>query len=87
MVIAFDNDGKELRRFEGDPDKHRDWAVTASYVVQAGYNGDSCVFKRDTGEKVADLKLKLRPFSLSFVKGDDVLVYDDWAEKLYRIDF
>lgn len=29
----------------------------------------------------------IAPFDVALVKGNDVLVYDDRANKLYRIDF
>ena len=36
---------------------------------------------------VTELKLNMRPFDVALVKGNDVLVYDDRAKKLYRVDF
>lgn len=86
-LIYLDRGGKEIRRFEGSEDQPRGWVVTANYVIQARAMGNFRVFDRETGAMVTELKLNMRPFDVALVKGNDVLVYDDRAKKLYRVDF
>ena len=86
-LIYLERGGKEIRRFEGSEDQPRGWVVTANYVIQARATGNFRVFDRETGAMVTELKLNMRPFDVALVKGNDVLVYDDRAKKLYRVDF
>ncbi|MBR2182920.1 MAG: hypothetical protein IJ858_05810 [Acidaminococcaceae bacterium] len=86
-LVVFDKQGKELRRYEGVQKLPRGWAVTANYVIHTGSMGDFRVFDRATGKKLGDAKVGLRPFALYTITGNDVLLYDDRADKLYRIDF
>ena len=37
--------------------------------------------------RLGDAKARLRPFELYTITGNDVLLYDDRADKLYRVDF
>lgn len=86
-LVAFDKQGKELRRYEGVQKLPRGWAVTANYVIHTGSMGDFRVFDRATGKKLGDANVGLRPFVLYTITGNDVLLYDDRADKLYRVDF
>ncbi|MBR1553262.1 MAG: hypothetical protein IJ631_04535 [Schwartzia sp.] len=86
-LIAFDKDGKELRRYEGVKDLPRGWAVTENYVVHTGSKGDIRVFDKKSGNVIGDAKIEMRPFELWTATGNDVIVYDDRADKFYRIDF
>ena len=87
MLIAFDKDGKELRRYEGIKDLPRGWAVTENYVIHSGSKGDFRVYDRKTAKLLGETKIEMRPFVLWTKTGNDVIVYDDRAKKLYRIDF
>lgn len=88
VLVAFNkNDGKELRQYDGLSDLPRGWAVTENYVIHSGSKGDFRVFDRQTGKIIGDAKINIRPFALWTSKGNDVIVYDDRAKKLYRIDF
>ncbi len=86
-LFTFDKQGKELRRYEGVQKTPRGWAVTTNYVIHTGSLGDIRVFDRATGKKLGDAKARLRPFELYTITGNDVLLYDDRADKLYRVDF
>ena len=85
--LTFDKQGKELRRYEGVQKLPRGWAVTTNYVIHTGSMGDFRVFDRATGKKLGDANVGLRPFALYTITGNDVLLYDDRADKLYRVDF
>ncbi len=87
MLVAFGKDGKELRRYEGVKELPRDWAVTENYVIHAGSKGQFRIFDRKSGKVLSDVKLEMRPFAMWTSKGNDVIVYDDRAKKIYRIDF
>ena len=87
LLIYCDKAGKEIRRFTGIEKLPRGWVVTANYVIHAASKGAFRVFDRETGALVTELTLNMRPFDVALVKGNDVLVYDDRANKLYRIDF
>ena len=87
MLIAFDKNGKELRRYEGVKELPRGWAVTENYVIATGSKGVFRVYDRKSGKELGEAKIEMRPFALCTVKGNDVIVYDDRAKKLYRIDF
>lgn len=87
VLVAFDKNGKELRQYEGLTELPRGWAVTENYVIHTGSKGDFRVFDRKTGEVIGDAKIEMRPFALWTKTGNDVIVYDDRADKLYRIDF
>ena len=87
MLIAFDKEGKELRRYEGIKELARGWAVTENYVIHTGSKGDFRVYERQSGKLLGDAKIEMRPFALWTATGNDVIVYDDRAKKLYRIDF
>ena len=87
MLIAFDKSGKELRRYEGVKELPRGWAVTENYVIATGSKGVFRVYDRKSGKELGEAKIEMRPFALCTVKGNDVIVYDDRANKLYRIDF
>ncbi|MBR2216183.1 MAG: hypothetical protein IJ849_10580 [Selenomonadaceae bacterium] len=86
-LLALDKDGKELRRYEGLTELPRGWAVTANYVIHACSKGELRIFDKATGQIIADTKINLRPFALWTITGNDVILYDDRADKLYRIDF
>ena len=86
-LIYLDRGGKEIRRFTGIEELPRGWVVTANYVIHAASKGAFRIFDRATGAMVTELKLNMRPFDVALVKGNDVLVYDDRAKKLYRVDF
>ena len=88
MLIAFDKSGKELRRYEGVKELPRGWAVTENYVIATGSQGVFRVYERKTAKLLGEAKVdKLRPFALWTSKGNDVILYDDRAKKLYRVDF
>ncbi len=88
VLVAFDkNTGKELRQYDGLSELPRGWAVTENYVIHSGSKGEFRVFDRRNGKILGDVKIEMRPFALWTVKGNDVIVYDDRAKKLYRIDF
>ena len=87
ILIAYDAQGKELRRFEGVEELPRDWTVTTNYIIHAGSKGVLRIFDRATGNKLDEVTIKVRPFELFTVTGNDVIMYDDRAKKLYRIDF
>ena len=87
MLAAFGKDGKMLRTYEGVKELPRGWAVTENYVIHTGSKGDFRVYERQSGKLLGDAKIKMRPFALWTAKGNDVIVYDDRADKLYRIDF
>lgn len=87
LLIYCDKTGKEIRRFTGIEELPRGWVVTANYVIHAASKGAFRIFDRATGAMVTELKLNMRPFDVALVKGNDVLVYDDRAKKLYRVDF
>lgn len=87
-LVAFDMNGKELRRFEGFPSNENpyDWTVTANYVVHVKAKGVFRVYDRATGKLIADVETKLKPYRMATVTGNDVLVYD-LDKKFYRVDF
>ena len=87
MLIALDKNGKELRRYEGVKELPRGWAVTENYVIHSGSKGDFRVYDRKTAKLLGEAKIEMRPFVLWTKTGNDVIVYDDRAKKLYRIDF
>ena len=87
MLIALDKNGKELRRYEGVKELPRGWAVTENYVIHSGSKGDFRVYDRKTAKLLGEAKSEMRPFVLWTKTGNDVIVYDDRAKKLYRIDF
>lgn len=87
LLFYCDKAGKEIRRFTGIEKLPRGWVVTANYVIHAASKGAFRVFDRETGALITELNLHMRPFDVALVKGNDVLVYDDRANKLYRIDF
>ena len=86
-LVVFDKEGKELRRYEGVKELPRGWAVTENYVIHTGSKGDIRVFDKKSGKVLGDAKIEMRPFELWTATGNDVIVYDDRADKLYRIDF
>lgn len=87
MLIAIDKNGKELRRYEGVKELPRGWAVTENYVVHTGSKGVFRVYDRKTAKLLGEAKIEMRPFVLWTKTGNDVIVFDDRAKKLYRIDF
>lgn len=84
--MAFDHNGNLLCTYDGLTELPRGWAVTTNYVVHSGSKGDLRIFDRQTGKELESIKLNIRPFLLCTVKGNDVLVYDDRADKIYRLD-
>ncbi len=87
MLIAFDQTGKEFRRYEGVKELSRGWAVTENHVIHSGSKGDFRVYDRKTARLLGDAKIGMRPFVLWTKTGNDVIACDDRAKKLYRIDF
>ncbi|MBQ7503067.1 hypothetical protein IJT93_10265 [bacterium] len=83
----FDKKGNLVRSYEGVSELPRDWAVTANYVIATGSKGIFKIYDRSNGKLIEEAQADMRPFSLYTVVGNDVLVYDDRAKKLYRIDF
>ena len=86
-LVAFDWQGKELRRCEGVEELPRGWAVTANYVIHTGSKDAFRVFDRESGKILGDAEVNMRPFALYTLKGNDVIVFDDRADKIYRVDF
>ena len=86
QLMAFDHNGNLLCTYDGLTELPRGWAVTTNYVVHSGSKGDLRIFDRQTGKELESIKLNIRPFLLCTVKGNDVLVYDDRADKIYRLD-
>ncbi|MBQ7516423.1 MAG: hypothetical protein IJS96_09095 [Schwartzia sp.] len=86
-LIAFNREGKEIRRYEGVEELPRGWAVTKDYIVHCGSKGMFRLINRANGQVLGDLRFNMRPFALCAMEGNQVLVYDDRSEKLYRIDF
>lgn len=86
-LIAVDKQGKELLRFEGYGDMPRDWAITDNYVIASASKGQFRVFDRASGKVLGEAEIAMRPFALCTLKGNDVLVFDDRARKIFRIDF
>jgi hypothetical protein len=84
MLIALDKNGKELRRYEGVKELPRGWAVTENYVIHSGSKGDFRVYDRKTAKLLGEAKIEMRPFVLWTKTGNDVIVFDDRAKKLYR---
>ena len=87
MLAAFGKDGKMLRTYEGVKELPRGWAVTENYVIHTGSKGEFRVYDRQTAKLIGEAKIEMRPFELCTKTGNDVIVYDDRAKKLYRIDF
>ena len=87
MLAAFGKDGKMLRTYEGVKELPRGWAVTENYVIATGSQGIFRVYDRKTAKLLGETKIEMRPFVLWTKTGNDVIVYDDRAKKLYRIDF
>ena len=87
MLAAFGKDGKMLRTYEGVKELPRGWAVTDNYVIATGSQGIFRVYERQSGKLLGEAKIQMRPFALWTKTGNDVIVYDDRAKKLYRIDF
>ena len=46
----------------------------------------SRIIDRKNGQVVGDTRFNMRPFALCALEGNQVLVYDDRSEKIYRID-
>ncbi len=87
ILLALDKEGKELRRFEGLEESPRGWAITDNYVIHSASPGNFRVYDKASGKLLGDAHAELRPFTMQAIKGNDVLVFDDRAHKLYRIDF
>ena len=87
ILLAIDKEGKELRRFEGLEESPRGWAITNNYVIHSASDGTFRVYDKTSGKLLGDAHADLRPFTMTTIKGNDVLVFDDRAHKLYRIDF
>ena len=87
LIVALDKQGQEICRYEGFDDMPRGWAVTANYVVATSSPGKFRVFDRASGQTLGNFELEMRPFALSTLRGNDVIVYDDRSDKLYRFDF
>ncbi len=87
ILIAFNRKGKEIRRYEGVPELPRGWAVTKDYVIHCGSKGLFRILDRKTTQVLGETRFNMRPFALCAMEGNQVLVYDDRSEKLYRIDF
>ncbi|MBP5199425.1 MAG: hypothetical protein J6Z82_02075 [Schwartzia sp.] len=88
MLAAFSKDGKLLRTYEGVKELPRGWAVTENYVIHTGSKGAFRVYEKQSGKLLGEATVdNLRPFVLWTAKGNDVILYDDRAKKLYRVDF
>ncbi len=88
ILIAINKDGKELCRYEGLEELPRDWAITTNYVIHCGSKGNFRIYDKSNGKLIGDAHVEdIRPFVLSTLQGNDVLVLDDRSDKFYRIDF
>ncbi|MCR5660595.1 MAG: hypothetical protein K6G50_00505 [bacterium] len=87
ILLAIDKEGKEIRRFEGLEESPRDWAVTNNYVIHSAKTGNFRIYDKASGKLLGDAHADMRPFTMQTINGNDVLVFDDRAHKLYRIDF
>lgn len=88
LLLAMNQDGNPICRFEGLDELPRDWAVTNNYVIHSGSKGNFRIYDKASGKLLGDAHVdNIHPFVLQTMQGNDVMVYDDRDHKLYRIDF
>ena len=85
-LIALDDKGKELRRFEGIGEVWTDWCVTKDYVVKVASKGEVQVFARATGKELGKATIgNFHPMKLCLLKDNSILVCDTEAH-LFILD-
>ncbi len=86
-LVALNHQGDEICRYTGFGSTSRDWAITTNYVIATDSTGLFRVFDRPSGNVLGEFTTEVTPLVMSTVTGNDVIVYDDKTDKLYRFDF
>ncbi len=86
-MVAVNHQGQEVCRYTGFGSSSRDWAITTNYVIATDSTGQFRVFGRSNGQILGEFATDVTPLVMNTVTGNDVIVYDEKTDKLYRFDF